>query len=242
MKATPVVAAIIVGCASAAALITSRLYWGYWIAPPSANVVASLASIERFTTFWCCTPNDSRSGHQALHNAAQTAFHGAGDWPIANLPAALVRRDLEPDHEEAVPPAMMTTIREALDSRGVLLAGQAGYTHAKELWGHVAIGRNADGGQMVVAALWGGEVSNDHHPYYEVAFASLPTGALQPLGMRQYWFDFAGLEGIAQWFGAFGGLIVGTALSLAYLVRQNRARRNERDAANAQDLGRYTKG
>jgi hypothetical protein len=75
---------------------------------------------------------------------------------------------------------------------------------------------------MVVAALWGGEVSNDHHPYYEVAFTSLPTGALHLLGMRQYWFDVAGLEGIAHWLAAFAGLIVGTASSAAYLFRRNR--------------------
>jgi hypothetical protein len=79
MKATLVVAAILVGCAGAAALITSRLYWGYWIALRSANVVASLASLERFTTFRCCGPNDSRSGRQALHDAVNTEFYYAGE-------------------------------------------------------------------------------------------------------------------------------------------------------------------
>jgi hypothetical protein len=222
MKATLVVVTMIVGCAGAPALITSKLYWGYWIAPPSANVVASLASLERFTTFHCCTPNDSRSGHRALHDSAQTEFHGAGDWPVANLPATLVQRNLEPDSEDAVPAAMMTRIRETLESRGMLRAGQPGYTHAKELWGHIAIGRDARGAQIVVAALWGGEVSNDHHPYYEVAFRSAPTGALQLFEHHQYWFDVAGLEGIAQWLAAFGGLAVGTALSAAYLFRRNR--------------------
>jgi hypothetical protein len=159
------------------------LYWGYWIALPSANVVASLASLERFTTFGCCTPDDSRSGHQALHDAANIEFHYAGDWPIANVPATLVRRELEPRSEEAVPTAMIANIREALDSRGALVAGQPGYTHAKELWGHVAIGRNTNGVQVVAAALPGGEVSNDHHPYYEVAFATSPAGALELLDL-----------------------------------------------------------
>jgi hypothetical protein len=144
------------------------------------------------------------------------------NWPIANLPASLVRRELVPDNEEAVPSAMMTRIREALDSRGALLEGRPGCKHAKELWGHVAIGRTTNGVQMITAALWGGEVSNVHHPYYEVAFANSPTGALELLDLRQYWFDFAGVEGIAHWLGAFAGLIVGTVLSDVYLFRLNR--------------------
>ena len=225
MKATLVVAAILIVCAGTPALITSRLYWGYWIALPSAaNVANSFASLERFTTFGCCGPNDARSGRRALHYAANIEFHYAGDWPIANLPASLVRRELEPESEEAVPTAMMTKIREALDSRGALLAGQPGYTHAKELWGHVAIGRNTNGVQTVAAALWGGEVSNDHHPYYEVAFANSPAGALELLALRQYWFDFAGVEGIAHWLAGLAGLIVGTVSSAAYLFRWSRKR------------------
>ena len=183
-------------------------------------IISSIASVERFTTFWCCTPN--RSGRQALQEAAQTEFHGAGDSPAANLPAALVQHDLQPHSEEPVPTAIPTRIEEALESRGVLRPGQPGYTHAKELWGHVAIGRDARGSELIVASLWGGEVSNDHHPYYEVAFESPPRGALQILAMRQYWFDFAGLEGIAHWLAAFAGLIVGVASSAAYLSRRNR--------------------
>jgi len=147
----------------------------------------------------------------------------AGDWPIANLPSALVRQGLEPRSSEGVPSALLTAIRRTLESRGALVEGESGYPHAKELWGHGAIGRNVQGAEMVVAALWGGEVSDDHHPYYEAAFASSPTGELKPLSVRQYWFDFAGLEGIAHWLAAFAGCIVGVIWSVAYLfLKRNR--------------------
>ena len=179
MKATWIVAAIIVGCSSAAGLVTSRLYWGYWFSPPSADwMVSPIVSVDRFTTFACCSPN--RSGLQALHDAAKVEFHGSGDAPSANLPAALVRRGLDPGREEAVPAAVLTTITGVLDSRGALVEGEPGYTLAKELWGHVALGRNAQGADLVVAALAGGEVSNDHHSYYEAAFAGSSTGEWKP--------------------------------------------------------------
>jgi hypothetical protein len=220
MKATLVVAAILVGCTIVPFLTTSRLYWGYWIVPPSPNAsVSSIASVERFTTFWCCTPNSS--GRQALQEAAQDEFSGAGDSLASNLPAALVQLDLQPRSEEAVPAAILTKIEEALESRGVLRGGQPGYARAKELWGHVAIGRDAHGSELIVAALWGGEVSNDHYPFYEGVFESLPTGALHVRDVRQYWFDFAGLEGLAHWLAAFAGLMVGAALSVMFLIRRN---------------------
>ena len=52
---------------------------------------------------------------------------------------------------------------------------------------------------------------------YEAAFARAPTGKLTLLGVRRYWFDFAGLEAIAHWLGALGGGLIGVACSLVYL-------------------------
>jgi hypothetical protein len=210
---------IVIGCSSTACLATSRLYWGYWIFPPSADwVVSSVVSIERFTTFSCCRP--SQSGQQAVQSAAEIPFHGAGDPLDSNLPKALIRRGLKPDSAQSLPATLITKVRAALESRGALAEGEPGYVHAKELWGHVAVGRNAQGTEIVVAALNGGEASNDHYPYYEAAFAASPSGELSPLRIRRYWFDVAGLEGIAHWLGALAGGLVGTIWSAAYIIRR----------------------
>jgi hypothetical protein len=80
-----------------------------------------------------------------------------------------------------------------------------------------ATGVDTQNRQTVLAAVWGGEVSNDHHAYYEAAFARAPTGKLMLLGVRRYWFDFAGLEGAAHWLGALGGGLIGVACSLVSL-------------------------
>jgi hypothetical protein len=87
IKPNLIVLAIVIGCSSAAALITSRLYWGYWLVVPSADwVVSGLASTERFTDFFCCI--DPLSGRTALRQAAQAEWEGTGDAPVRNLPLA----------------------------------------------------------------------------------------------------------------------------------------------------------
>lgn len=94
-------------------------------------------------------------------------------------------------------------MREALESAGALAEGETGYTHAKELWGHMAVAQNTQGMEIVVAALDVGEVSNDHHPYYEAAFTSSyeaaftssPTGELTPLEIRRYGSMWLALKG-----------------------------------------------
>jgi hypothetical protein len=64
-------------------------------------------------------------------------------------------------------------------------------------------------------ACLGGEVSNDHHAYYEAAFAISPTGELRLLKWRRYYYDFAGLEGIAHWLAALAG---GMAAVIAWTI------------------------
>jgi hypothetical protein len=86
-----IVIAIVLGCASAAALTTSRLYWGYWILLPAADwAVSPLASTQRFTSFFCCT--DAQSGRKALMQAAQGEWEGAGDAPVAARSSASCAR------------------------------------------------------------------------------------------------------------------------------------------------------
>jgi hypothetical protein len=46
------------------------------------------------------------------------------------------------------------------------------------------------------------------------------------LRTRQYWFDFAGLEGIVHWFGAIAGFVVGVAGYVVYLSGRNASQPN----------------
>jgi hypothetical protein len=222
-RANFLVWAIIAGCSGIGCVGTARLYWGYWLVLPSAKaLVTPLAFVERFTTFSCCTSSDSKSGAAAVETGAKFPFYGAGDWPEGNFPKALLAAHMLPTSEDVVSGNLLEELRGTLDADGVLVDGDPGYPLAKKLWGHVAVGKGPDGRQMIASALWGGEVSNDLHPYYEVLFSRTPSGDLRVVRARRYWFDVAGLEGIAQWLGGIAGFVVGTIGSVVYLSRQRR--------------------
>lgn len=233
MKPVLIVVAAMVFGAVLGALTTSRVYWGYWLRVPSADwLVADVASTERFTVFACCD-RPSESGHTALQTVAGVPMQAAGDAPVANLPAAIIRRGVPPTSDLAVPATVLSSVREALDAAGVLVAGEPQYQYAKTIWGNVAIGRTKAGGELVLAAVWAGEVSNDHHPYYEAKFARTDTGQLTLLGARRYWWDFAGVEGIAHWLGGVAGAIAGVACSLAFLLLRTAGRRRLRNTVDS---------
>jgi len=228
-----VVLAAMVGGAAFGALTTSRIYWGYWLRVPSADwLVADLASTERFTVFACCD-RPSESGRSALQTVAGVRMEGAGDVPVANLPAAMIRRGVPPTSDLAVPAPVLAAVREALDVAGVLVAGEPQYQYAKTIWGNVAIGRAKAGEELVLAAVWAGEVSNDHHPYYEAKFSRTDAGQLKLLDVRRYWWDFAGLEGFAHWLGGLAGAIAGLAGSVAFLVLRTAGRRRLRNTVDS---------
>ena len=212
------VTAIVIGCAIGGARLTSVLYWGYFLEPPSAGwLVSDFAVVDRFTSRNCCDLTWAPSGPAGVRDAAAVAWAGPGDAPIRSLPTALLNPALRPRSSEPVPAALQTEIRDALDAAGALIPAESpDYKYAKELWGHVAVGRDARGRELVAAALLAGEVSNDHHPYYEAVLRRSPGGQLEVLRVRHFWWDFAGLEQIATFLGYLGGLLMGVIAAIGY--------------------------
>jgi hypothetical protein len=193
----------VVICASAAEVVTSKLYWGYWTTPPSSDsTVTSLASVDRYTYFPCCAP--SRSGVDAMAELAKFESRVHGDIPTGNLPAALIRRQLTPSRSVAIASDVLDQVRTTMRENGLLVDSSPEYPYADTLWGHLAVGSDRTGGTVAIAGLWSGEISNDHHVYYEAAFSISPTGQLRLLRWHRRYYDFAGLEGIAHWLAASG--------------------------------------
>ncbi len=170
------------------ALLTVRVYWGYWFEAPAADrTAAAVVSVDRFSSFaW---DNAATSGPAALTEEAKWENDGLGESPTGRLAAALVRRGLSPTTCDAVRPETLNAVRELLTAEGWIL----GKTRAD-----VAEGRGADGRPVVLAAVFGPELSNDHRPYYEVAAAIGDEGRLRPLRVAHYRYDVAGLEGLAH--------------------------------------------
>ncbi len=204
----------ILAFALAAVALASRLYWGYWLTPPSASgAAACLASVETFTTYSRNAPPSS--GSVALLHAAAQADYTSGENPRGRVAAALAQRRLLPSSPTASDASLRTSITSAIEAAGALKLGSPGYPYATDLYGSVAVGRDLQGKHVVVAAFSGGEVSNDHYPYYEAVLAVSPNGQLSLSRLRFYWYDVAGIEGL---LGCLTAFIVAVPLLLLWLV------------------------
>jgi hypothetical protein len=209
LNAFPLVIAIACGVFLLSTCLTSRLYWGYWFTPPSSNgTVRHLAELTSFTSFWQHT---SQSGRSALSSGASEVNHASGDAPGGRLPAALIARGLLPSSERPVDASILRAITTALAERKLLRHGDPGYPDAAKLLGQVAVGKDRNGNELYVAALIGGEASNDHHPYYELVAEPARGDGLKIRQLRFYWWDLAGLEGMAHW-------IAGILATVTWLV------------------------
>lgn len=219
-----VVIATAVGVFLLSACVTSRFYWGYWFTPPASDRTAGyLSDVTSFTSFWRST---ALSGGQALYRAANQVTYVSGDSPAGRLPAALVKRGLLAASDQPIDASVLRVLIEAMAERGLLRRGDPGYERATELEGHVVIGKDQSGKEIVVAALVGGEVSNDHRPYYEVVAEQVSDGKVTIKRSRFYWWDLAGGEGLAHWLG-------GIVATIAWLVGAGiffAVRRRVRDA------------
>lgn len=223
--------------AAVGGITVSRLYWGYWLTPPDPGpTMYFLSSVDRCSAFlW---DGSLRSGRSVLLDAAGQENWISGEDPMGRVAGALVRRGLLPSTSEAVPANLFAAVHRDLEQLGWLPESRPDYPYARQVVGYLALGRDPSGHATLVAALHGGQASNDHYPYYELSYRVLPHDGLQRRSGRRYWSDFAGLEGIAHWLGAFVGACVGFVGSSAFLVRDAWRRSNTRlhPSAAAGDL------
>lgn len=208
-------------------LATSRLYWGHWLGPPSSDKTARhLSSLHQFTRFWYGT--DPACGPEALAQAARSSNHVSGDSPYGRLAEAIVGRGLSPENSECLPASLLVEITNALRQSNRLFESgrfRGGEDDATELYGALAAGVSPTGSRMILAALTSSEVSDDHYPYYELALVQAPSGSLQIVESRFYWYDVAGLEGGAHLLGgivaALGALVVGAIAGIIRVVAKH---------------------
>ena len=133
-----------------------------------------------------------------------------------------------PDNPKPMPPGEMARLHPLLDRTGHLEIGEPDYEdRAKTLRGVVVEATKADGGRLLFVGVNAGEVSNDHHPYYEFLFAGTvrdPSPRL--LSFQRFYYDVAGIEGM-EWpafFMAFStiGLPLATPIAVAMLLVRRR--------------------
>jgi hypothetical protein len=114
-----------------------------------------------------------------------------------------------------------------LEKTGLLEEGEPGYNDAKDLRGVVVQARGDDGVPLVFIGARGGQVSNDHYPYYEFLFAWPFGGEPRLLSSQQFYYDVAGIEGL-EWpafflvFSTIGAVITLFLLAVVPAIREAR--------------------
>jgi hypothetical protein len=202
-----------------AAVIVSKQYWGYYfVRPPLDERVArarqvhsvSLVGTEQGAT------GDTRFVARrdlSLDEAIQRGRTYPYDAPHYGGLVALADRRLLPAALPSARPATVTSAYTSLEATGLLVSGEPGYPHARWLYGALVEFEDDTGQVLTFVGLTSGQVSNDHHAYYELVL-SAPSGSGPPrvLSATRFFYDIAGIEGAEWWvmwcvFTALGNAI-----------------------------------
>jgi hypothetical protein len=206
--------ALTVVVATMTGMIFSRTYWGYWVRPPSVLPwVHELRSAEALGFVECepdTAPRIQAVSDSEFRRLALAYRMTPQDYPGYQLLAALDMTRVP--IAQGIPAVTdLERVCQRLFRSGVVLDGAPRYAYAKYVRGFVVVGRTPSNERVFIWSAIGGEVSNDHHPVYDLQFAD--SGELTK--SHVYFEDISGIEGARWYVVAAVALIAGTLLLIA---------------------------
>lgn len=185
-----------------AALITSKLYWGYFFTRPGLDDrIAGARTYLSVTTF---------SSEPTARTAARLIASKRDLVQLADLVEtdpydfsgyAVLVRLRERGLLERLPPMEPTRLESLLPlvrSTGKLVTPEPGY-EARQYFGGLAVEALAqDGSPLLYLVVNGGEASNDHYPSYQLLFSGSGPSDWKLNDSTLFFFDIAGIEGL-EW-------------------------------------------
>ncbi|HKO56083.1 MAG TPA: hypothetical protein VJ276_09405 [Thermoanaerobaculia bacterium] len=177
----------------------ARSYWGYWISRPAAN--GAWWQIERVKSFGGVSCEMQRGHWRCVTAQAPTLAKIAADCASDSyycleerLPVSLSHAGVQLPNI-ALSETSLRALETVLGSRGVVVRAEPGYSGDRVLAGYAVSGAAwRRRGQLLAFALSAPEISNDHHPMYEIV-ADAATRPPQILRKRVFYYDVAGIEG-----------------------------------------------
>lgn len=193
---------VALGIAMAAALVTSKLYWGYFFTRPGLN--ARISSAPRYlslTSFRSLPELDPAATTLAVGSPPEELLRllreETYDFYHLNVLEHLERRGvlraLKPMSAES-----LAALLPVLTGSGVLEQPDPGYARRQYLNGVVLEAEEGDGTLLLYVGAHGAEVSNDHYPSYQLLFEGEPSGRWRLVERTRYFHDVAGIEGL-EW-------------------------------------------
>lgn len=180
--------------------------WGYYVSRPALDrrivEAGRIESVTLVATVPDSLGNPTFSGAPVADVGPFIQVHPQeGDYYVleGRILRALEDRRALPSEAGTMPAERLASLYRVLDETGRIEAGEPGYGDARKLDGVVVEGVGRDGRPLIFVGVRGGEVSNDHHPYYEFLFArDSPDGRPRLLSFQRFYYDVAGIEG-AEW-------------------------------------------
>lgn len=222
-----------------ASISASRWYWGYFfMRPPVLGQVHKIKTVTAVVPF---ATQIVQNGHPlAVPDPKYDLGRDLNEFPTDpyyDLTGRVVKAVRSKGSLSQVLNdnlGVFPGIYEELRKAGLLAASEQGYNSIKGLRGVLVEGTDGSGGRIVVVAASGGEVSNDHYPFYEAAFTSAAGSSdLAYAGGQRFFYDVAGSEGL-EWYGVWlflapfslpaAGVFALAHLAVLSLVRRRGAR------------------
>jgi hypothetical protein len=198
------VVGIFVALAFLCAISISKAYWGYWFSPPGllpgTDLISQVRTVVAFKTEVDATgkrvsvPDMDWSLASLVDRGKQYGDDAFSDRVLVALDA----RKLLPA-EFSTNATLVADLYQLVLTNAVLVKSSPGYDSSAQLAGLAVEATDEGGNRCLFLGFTGGQLSNDHYPYYELFLredSAHQTWTL--IRSQQYFYDAAGMEGF-EW-------------------------------------------
>ena len=182
-------------------IILSRLYWGYYFFRPP--LLPETATIAKVKAVFPVATEEGPSGEKyfiirkkiSLQESISFAERDPYDGIDERILVSLDRKGLlPPDYSEVGQD--LSGLYSIIQTSGLMEAPDEGYNFSDMLRGIVVDAQDGIGQRLVFVGVTGGQLSNDHYPYYECILKETANNRrLSFIRGRRFFYDVAGIEG-----------------------------------------------
>lgn len=182
----------------------SKAYWGYFMSRPALlREVSEVAQVRVVVPFR--TESDDSGKRTIVPDNTYSLSDRIASGKKYGDESLEERILVELEQRNLLPAAFATTfdglpeLYLLIQGSGALATSSKGYDSSARLEGVAVDATDKSGNRLVVLGLRGGQLSDDHYPYYEMLFGGQKDAAgLAFARSQRFFYDAAGMEGF-EW-------------------------------------------